>query len=106
MTRVSALLLLAVILSALYLVHTQYAARRLFTELDRAVAQSRQLETERQRLQVDKRAQATPLRIESLARDKLNMRTASPAITQYVLSDGTLVASPQALPAPANGGRR
>jgi hypothetical protein len=31
-------LLLAVIASALYLVHTQYASRRLFTELDRAIA--------------------------------------------------------------------
>ncbi len=30
--------------SALYLVQTQYAARRLFTELDQAMAESRQLE--------------------------------------------------------------
>ena len=93
MTRLSAMLLLAVMVSALYLVHTQYQSRRLFTELDRAVAESRRLETEHQRLQVEKRAQATPLRVERLARDRLHMRTATPAITQYVTDDGTPVAS-------------
>ena len=49
-----------------------------------AVAEARRLDTEHQRLQVEKRAQATPLRVEKLARAQLNMRTATPAITQYV----------------------
>ena len=84
MLRINLLLLIAVIASALYLVQTQYEARRLFTELDRASNQARQLETERQRLQVEKRAQATPSRIETLAREKLQMKQASQAITQYV----------------------
>ena len=92
MTRISLVLLLAVMASALYLVHTQYQSRRLFTELDRAVAESRRLETEHQRLQVEKRAQATPLRVEKIARAQLHMRTATPAITQYV-SDPQGVAS-------------
>ena len=105
MTRISLVLLLAVMASALYLVHTQYQSRRLFTELDRAVAESRRLETEHQRLQVDKRAQATPLRVERLARAKLHMRTATPAITHYVTADGKPVAAPLAAPAAA-GGRR
>jgi cell division protein FtsL len=87
------MLLVAVMASALYLVHTQYESRRLFTELDRAVAQARQLETEHQRLQVEKRAQATPLRVERLARDRLHMRSATPAITQYVTDDGSPVVS-------------
>ncbi|GAD23841.1 cell division protein FtsL [Acidovorax sp. MR-S7] len=100
MTRISAMLLVAVMASALYLVHTQYESRRLFTELDRAVAQARQLETEHQRLQVEKRAQATPLRVERLARDRLHMRSATPAITQYVTDDGSPVVS-----AAAAGGR-
>ena len=84
MTRLNVVLLLAVLASAIYLVHTQYESRRLFTELDRAVAEARRLETEHQRLQVEKRAQATPLRVERIARAQLNMRTATPAITQYV----------------------
>jgi len=88
MTRLSVVLLLAVMASALYLVHTQYESRRLYTELHRALAESRQLATEHQRLQVEKRAQATPLRVERLARDRLNMRMATPAITQYVTDDG------------------
>ena len=86
MTRLNIALLLAVIASALYLVHTQYASRQLYTELDRANAEARRLETEQQRLQVEKRAQATPLRVEKIARAQLNMRTATPAITQYVVN--------------------
>ncbi|WCM92603.1 cell division protein FtsL [Acidovorax sp. NCPPB 2350] len=109
MTRLSLVLLLAVLASALYLVHTQYESRRLFTELDRAIAESRRLETEHQRLQVEKRAQATPLRVEKLARDRLQMRTATPAITQYVADDGRPVVTASAAmagAAPAAGGRR
>ena len=83
MTRVSALLLVAVMLSALYLVRTQYESRRLYTELDRAKAQAQRLETEYDRLDVERGAQATPLRVEKLAREQLHMRTISPAITQY-----------------------
>ena len=105
MTRLNLVLLVAVLASAIYLVHTQYESRRLFTELDRAIAEARRLETEHQRLQVEKRAQATPLRVERLARDKLHMRTATPAITHYVTADGKPVAAPLAAPAAA-GGRR
>lgn len=84
MIRLNLLLLLAVVLSALYLVRMQYDSRLLYTQLDRAKAEARQLETEHQRLQVEKRAQATPLRVERIARDTLHMRTATPAITLYV----------------------
>lgn len=84
MARLNFLLLLAVLVSALYLVHTQYESRRLYVELEKAAAQSRKVTTEHERLQVEKRAEAIPLKIESLARDRLKMRTATPAITQYV----------------------
>ncbi|MFL6664022.1 MAG: cell division protein FtsL [Rhizobacter sp.] len=59
-------------------------ARRLFAELDHAQSEERQLDTEFERLKADKQSQATPLRVEKAAREKLGMRTASPAITQYV----------------------
>ncbi len=88
MTRVSVLLLLAVMASAMVMVHSQYESRRLYTALHRALAEARQLETEHQRLQVERRAQATPLRVERLARDRLHMRMATPAITQWVTDDG------------------
>ena len=100
MTRLNVVLLLAVLASAIYLVHTQYESRRLFTELDRAVIEARRLETEHQRLQVEKRAQATSLRVERIARAQLNMRTATPAITQYV-SDPQGVATANAAAAAA-----
>jgi cell division protein FtsL len=84
MLRLNLLLLVAVLISALYLVRTQYESRRLYVELETAAAQARKIEMENERLQVEKRAQATPLKVEKLARDRLQMRTATPAITQYV----------------------
>jgi len=89
MTRVSAMLLLLVVLSALYLVRTQYESRRLYTELDRAKALAQRLDTEHDRLDVERGAQATPLRVEKLAREQMGMQTISPAITQYVSTQNT-----------------
>ncbi|MEN9396913.1 MAG: cell division protein FtsL [Pseudomonadota bacterium] len=91
MMRLNLVLLLAVLASALYLVNVQYESRRLFTELDRARSEARRLEADNERLQVEKRAQATPLRVEKLAKEQLQMRTASPAITLYVARDGRSV---------------
>ena len=84
MTRLNLVLLLTVLFSALYLVHTQYESRRLYVELEKTGALSRQLEADRERLQVEKRAQATPLRVEQISKERLQMRGATPAITQYV----------------------
>ena len=86
MTRTNLLLLVAVIASALYLVRVQYESRRLYAEIEKAQAESRRLEVENHQLEVHKRAQATPLRVERLAKEQLHMRPASPAITQYVTS--------------------
>ena len=83
MLRLNLLLLVAVLLSGLYLVETQYESRRLFTELHRATNEARNLETEYQRLQVELRAQSSPSRIESLAVAQ-GLQGASPAITHYV----------------------
>jgi len=91
MARLNVLLLLAVLATALLLVHTQYSSRLLYTELDRANTEARRLEVDGERLQVDKRAQATPLRVEKLAKEQLKMRTTTPAITQYVRADGTVI---------------
>lgn len=88
MTRLNLVLLLAVLASALYLVNVQYESRRLFTELDRAVAEAHRLDIESERLELEKRAQATPLRVERLAREKLRMRPATPAVTHYATYSG------------------
>ena len=84
MTRVNVVLLIMLLVSSIYLVRVSYDARRLFTEVDRAQSEERQLQTEFERLKTEKQSQATPLRVEKTAREKLAMRTASPAITQYV----------------------
>jgi cell division protein FtsL len=82
--RLNLVLLVAVIASAMYLVQTQYQSRRLFVEVEKAQGLARKLEINHERLQVEKRSQATPLRVEKIAKDQLQMRTATPAVTQYV----------------------
>ncbi|MEO8249957.1 MAG: cell division protein FtsL [Burkholderiales bacterium] len=111
MMRLNVFLLIALLASAMYLVHVQYQSRRMFTELERVNAIGQKLETEQSRLQVERRAEATSLRVENLARERLSMRVAAPAITQYVKADGTPLAvlpePPQVAPAkPPVRGRR
>jgi cell division protein FtsL len=89
MSRLSLLLFIAVLSSALYLVRTQYESRSLTTEIDHAMSEARRLETENDRLDVERRAQSTPLRVEKLAREQLHMRTITPAITQYATLPGS-----------------
>lgn len=84
MMRLNLVLLLGVVLSGLYLVNVQYDSRRLYSALDRAQSQAHRLAAENERLQVEKRAQATSARVEQLAKSQLQMRTATPAITTYV----------------------
>ncbi|MDH5539123.1 MAG: cell division protein FtsL [Rhizobacter sp.] len=84
MTRFNLILLLALLVSSVYLVRVSYDARRLFSELDRARAEERVLVHEQERLKSELQTQATPLRVERAARDKLAMRNATPAVTQYV----------------------
>ena len=78
------LLLLALLASSLYLVRVSYESRRLFAELDKAQNDERALAVDGERLQTELRSQATPLRVERTARERLQMRTATPAVTQYI----------------------
>jgi cell division protein FtsL len=96
MTRVNLLLLAALLASCLYLVKTAYESRRLFHALDRARNDQAQLDTEFKRLDAERQAQATHLRVEKVAREKLRMRTATPAVTQYVSYSGASAAAPAA----------
>jgi cell division protein FtsL len=103
MTRVSLLLLVATVVSALWLVHSHYESRRMFMDLESARKEAKRLEVDHDRLEVERRAQATPLRVEQIARQQLNMRTASPAITQYVNAQGAAIG---ATATPVEGGRQ
>ena len=84
MTRVNLLLTLALLASALYLVRTAYESRRLFAELHRSRNEAARLDTDYKRLEAERQAAATHLRVERTAREKLAMRTATPAVTLYV----------------------
>ena len=92
MTRLNALLLIAVLCSAFYLVRTQYDSRRLYTEYDHARSESRRLDLERERLEVERRSQGTSLRVEKVAKEQLHMKNVTPAITQYVLEPAQVLA--------------
>ena len=84
MTRFNLILLIALVGSCFWLVRVAHESRRLFNELDRARTEERLLDNEFERLKSDQQSQATPLRVEKTARDKLAMRTATPAVTQYI----------------------
>lgn len=100
MTRVNVLLLLVLLLSSIYLVRVAHESRRHFADLDRARSEARLLDSEFERLKSDKQSQATPLRVEKMAREKLAMRSATPAVTQYVSVAKALSALPSS-PGPA-----
>jgi len=85
MTRVNLVLLVLLIASSLYLVKTSYESRRLFAAIDRAQGEARQLDIEYKRLDAERQAQGTSARVEKVAREKLQMRTAGPGVTHYVV---------------------
>ena len=100
MTRLNILLLLAVIASALVLVKTAYDARRLFTDIHRAETEALRLAGDHKRLEADRQLQATNLRVERTARERLQMLPATPAITVY---EGRVAAVLSAASAPVAG---
>jgi cell division protein FtsL len=103
MVRLNILLALAVLLSAVWLVRSSYESRYLFVELEKAQSQSHELQIDFERLELDKRAQATPLRVERLAREKLHMFNNTPAGTHYV---STAASAASGAPAGLAGGAR
>ena len=88
MTRLNLVLLLAVLVSAFYLVNLQYESRRLYVALDKAKSQADRLEAEHEQLTVQQRAQASASRVQQIAAQHLGMRPATPAVTEYVQAVG------------------
>jgi cell division protein FtsL len=85
MTRVHLVLLIALMASCLALVRSSYESRRLFSDTNRALDDAARLQAEHKQLEAERQTQATPLRVEKLARERLGMRTATPAVTQIVV---------------------
>lgn len=99
MSRAHVVLVVALLASCLALVRTAYESRRLYAELDRSRGELARLDAEHKRLEAERQAQATHLRVEKVARERLGMRTVTPAVTHFVAD------SPAAV-APAAGARR
>ena len=93
MTRLNLLRLIALLFSSAYLVRVSHESRQLFAELDKARNVERLLDSEFERLKSEQQSQATPLRVEKEARERLKMAPASPAVTEYV---GAMRAAPPA----------
>lgn len=82
MARVTLILLLLALVSALATVSSNHRARNLFTELEREQTRMRNLEVEWGQLQLEQSTWAGHARVEKIARDKLRMKP--PAAGQIV----------------------
>jgi cell division protein FtsL len=98
MSRLNALLLLVLILCSLYLVSKTYEGRRLFSEHQRELALAQQLETDHERLQIERQARATRTAVERIARQRLRMEEGSAASTMVVTGPALPAAASQARP--------
>ena len=93
MRAANVVLAVALIASSLYLVRTAHESRRLFADLDRARNEAARLEADAKRLEAERQAAATNLRVERTARERLAMRVATPAVTVYVSDAASAPAS-------------
>ncbi len=100
MGRVCVLVGLVLMASALSLVTARYQARQLYDQLDRYKAQSRELEIEWRRLQLDRAAESSNSKVDRLAREELKMTGIVPDRTVYV-SQPSLSQSSNVAPAKA-----
>jgi cell division protein FtsL len=82
------LLAAALVAASLLLVRSSYEARRLTDALEHAATEGQRLAQEHERLEAQRQAQATHLRVESVARDRLGMRAPTPGVTIVVDDPG------------------
>jgi len=82
MNKVNLLLLALLMGSSLLLVRTSQEARQLFSAVDRAEREQKQLDAEYRRLDAERQTQATHQKVERVARQRLHM--APPVLTVYV----------------------
>jgi cell division protein FtsL len=84
MGRLSFLMAVVLMTSAVSLVTSRYQARQLFIELDRGRSQTHQLDNEWRQLQLDRAELARNARVDRTARDVLKMVSISPDRTIYL----------------------
>ncbi len=84
MTKLNLVLAAVLVASSLFLVKTSHDSRTLFAAVDRARTEEARLDTDFKRLEAERQLQATTQRVQRTAQDRLQMRAAHPAVTQYV----------------------
>jgi cell division protein FtsL len=82
--RLNVFFAIALIACSLSMVNSQYQARRLFIELERAQNLSKQFELQWTQLRLDQSTYGKHARIESVATKELNMLAVTPERTQYL----------------------
>ncbi|MBR7799619.1 cell division protein FtsL [Undibacterium fentianense] len=86
-TRVNLVLGSLLVVCALSLINSQYQARRLFIEIERAQTLSQQYELEWAQLKLDQSTYGKHSRIESVASKELGMAHVTPDRTQYLSAE-------------------
>lgn len=84
MVRLSLLLAVVLMVSALSLVTARFQSRQLYIQLDRQDDVSRQLDTDWRRLQLERAELTRHTRIDHVARNELDMISGSPDRTLYI----------------------
>ena len=74
MARLNVVLLVALIVCALSLVTSRHQSRKLFIDLEREQALTRNYDIEYGQLQIEQSTWAMPARIEKIAREQLHMQ--------------------------------
>jgi cell division protein FtsL len=88
MVRIDVILVTLAVISALGVVASQHQSRKLHTALERETARMQQLEVEWGQLQLEQSTWAAHVRIEKIARQRLQMQ--APTIGQIlVIEEGT-----------------
>jgi cell division protein FtsL len=82
--KLNALLLMALLASALLLVKTAFESRQLYAALDSAKAEQQQLDAEFKRLDAEAQQAGTNLIVERTARERLRMTRPQPGVMAYV----------------------
>ncbi|HEX5372805.1 MAG TPA: cell division protein FtsL [Aquabacterium sp.] len=84
MSRLNLTLAVLLLLSCFWLIRSSNEARGLFVALERAQVREKELAVDYDRLKVERRTAATPLVVEDMVRNRLNMFNAGPDVTHYV----------------------
>jgi cell division protein FtsL len=92
--KINVALLALTIFCALGVVTSQHKARKLFVELQNEKERAQQMDAEWGRLQLEQSTLVTPGRVESLARQQLQMQIPPSDQVRYIRMSGIMLGQP------------